>query len=232
MKNAALILLLAVLIAMGCDRNETEPTNIADAADVVTMDPNEILFTTPTLNDAIPATEQGSTVPADSIQLHEDDWRQFELVPRKLKTDVDAELADINAIWENHSVPLGESGTAFREVHVRKRIPKALAIPMTLSDFAAFVGQDPRRMTFFGYGEPLSNVHVAKVDNLIIYAHIENGAVTAMGFDVTEQFSLPEDFANRLRDFVRDHDLLLIHWRSRTLFESNDDVLQYFGISG
>ena len=70
------------------------------------MDPNVILFTTPTLNDAIPATLHGSTVASDCIQLHEDDWRQFEFISQSLKIDVDAELAAISAIWVNHSVPL------------------------------------------------------------------------------------------------------------------------------
>jgi hypothetical protein len=109
-------------------------TAIRNQGDAATMDPNKILFSTPTLNDAIPATVQGSTATADCIQLHEDDWRQFEFIPTSLKSDVDAELAHISVIWDKQSVPLGDAQTAFREVHVRKRIPQALKIPMSLAE--------------------------------------------------------------------------------------------------
>ena len=67
--------LLAVVCVAGCTRDDTIRSSdkpIKDQGDVVTMDPSEILFSTPTLNDAIPATLQGSTVSADCIQLHEE----------------------------------------------------------------------------------------------------------------------------------------------------------------
>jgi len=228
MKYVTLILLVAAIAA--CDRNDATSATTPKSPDVVQMDPNEILFSTPTLNGALPEIENGAVATSGCIQLHEDDWRQFELVPRALKAQVDAELLDINAIWENHSVSLGESGTAFREVHVRNRILQPLAIPMSTIEFAAFVGNDTKRMSFIGYGELLRDVHVAQIENLMIYAHIEDGTVTALGFDATEQFSLPADFGDRLRDFIAKHDLMLVHWRSRTLFESNGDVLKYFGV--
>ncbi len=69
----ATTLVIAIAVA-GCNRNEATPT-AANTGNAVTMDPNEILFTTPTLNDAIPATLQGSTAPSDCIQLHE--WRRL-----------------------------------------------------------------------------------------------------------------------------------------------------------
>jgi len=227
---------LAIGIAIvGCNRIDTPPaagTAIKDTGDVTTMDPNEILFTTPTLNDAIPATLQGSKVPADCIQLHEDDWRQFEFIPHSLKTHVDEEMADINGIGDDHSVPLGDSGRAFREVHVRKRIPNALDISMPLAEFETFIGQKTKTMTFFGYGEVLCDVHAVAIDKLVIYARIQDDTVTALGFDAVNRFRLPPEFATRLSSFVRTHNLMLVHWRSRTLFESHEDVMAYFGIGG
>ena len=196
------------------------------------MDPNEILFMTPTLNDAIPSAATSTPVTDDCVQLHEDDWRQFEFIPRDRKSDVEDELVDISAIWDNHSVSLGESGTAFNDVHVRKRIPNALAIRLSLSELESFVGQESKQMTFFGYGEVLDGVHAFTIDNLVVYAQIHDNNVTTFGFDAVDQFSLPRDFAKRLSDFVREHELMLVHWRSRTLFESHDDVMEFFGVSG
>jgi hypothetical protein len=201
-----------------------------DNNEVDTLDPNKILFSTPTLNDAIPTTVEGGAIRDGCIQLHEDDWRQFELVSAGLKPEVDAELLDIIAIWDNHSVPLGNSGTAFREVHVRKRLPMGLDVEIPLSEFELLVGGVTQPMTFYGYGEVLCDVHAARIDNLIIYAHVTDRSVTSIGLHVIEQFSLPTDFAVRFREFLLRHDLMLVHWRSRTLFESSDDVLGYLGI--
>lgn len=233
MKFFTAVTLVIAICVIGCNRKDTTPTStteITDSGDTVTMDPNKILFSTPTLNDAIPATLQGSTVPPDCIQLHEDDWRQFEFVPRNRKSDVDAELADISAIWNNHSVPLGDSGKAFHELHIRKRIPIALDIPMSLSEFEAFLGQSTKPMTFFDYGEVLRDVRAVAIDKLVVYAQVQDDTITAIGFDAVDKFTLPPEFAKRLSEFVRTHDLMLVHWRSRTLFESHREVMDYFGI--
>jgi hypothetical protein len=196
------------------------------------MDPNDILFTTPTLNDAIPATEAGSKVGSDCIQLHEDDWRQFEFVDASLKSEIDAELADIGAIWDRNSVPLGEYGTAFREVHVRKRIPNALNTSMRLAEFEALVGQKPGPLTFYGYDEVLRDVHAVQIDKLVVYAVIQDDHVTTVGLDAVEQFTLPPDLLDRLAKFVHNHNVVLVHWRSRTLIESHKDIMAYFGVRG
>jgi hypothetical protein len=226
-------LMLAAVI--GCSHENDTVTLEAETAEpgeIVTMDPNDILFTTPTLNDAIPLTLEGSTVAEDCIQLHEDDWRQFEFVAASRKHEIDLELADIGAIWDEYSVPLGESGTAFREVHIRKRIPNALDISMPLAEFETLVGQEAGSMTFFGYGEVLRDVYAVKIDNLVVYVLIQDGNVTTIGFDAVEQFTLPADFLDRLGKFVRVHKVVLVHWRSRTLFETPEDITAHFGARG
>src|SRR5688572_21762880 len=48
---------------------------------VARMDPNEILYSLPTLSDAIPETDPGSRASGRRVlRLHEDDWRQIELI--------------------------------------------------------------------------------------------------------------------------------------------------------
>ena len=225
-----------IVAVVGCSR-ENDPsvnseTATAEPGEIVTMDPNDILFTTPTLNDAIPATLEGSTVPSDCIQFHEDDWRQFEFIAASLKREVDAELADIRVIWDENSVPLGDSDTAFREVHVRKRIPNPLKTSMPLADFETLVGQKTGPMTFFGYDEVLRDVHAVRIDNLVVYAPIQDGHVTTIGIDVMDQFTLPDGFLHRISIFLQQHNVMLVHWRSRTLFETTEDIMKYLGARG
>lgn len=216
----AIQLVVAQLVGRG--RQAAEPPSL--------MEPSNIAFTTPTLNDSIPATLPGAAVAPDCLRVHEDDWRQFEFIPAKFKSEADAELADIRVIWDQHSVPVGDSLTAFRAVHVRKRIPVALQIPMSPAELEAFIGQKARPMTFLGCDQALRHVHAFQVDNLLIYAEVQNGNLTTLGFDAVEQFSLPADFGDRLSELVRTHDLMLVHWRSRTLFESHEEVARYFGV--
>jgi len=230
------VTILIIVAAAGCDR-QSEPSGSSasaanEIADTVTMDANDILFTTPTLNDSIPANLRGSSVGTDSIQTHEDNWRQFEFIDAALKREIDAELADIATIWDKNSVSLGDSGTAFREVHVRKRIPTPLQLSMPLADFEALVGQKTVPMTFFGYDEVLRDVHATQIDNLVVYAHIQDDRVIAIGFDALDQFALPTAFLDRLSGFVREHNVMLVHWRSRTLFETTEDIMKYFGARG
>jgi hypothetical protein len=226
--------LLAVALA-GCSRpNDSVNSKAATSQPgvIVTMDPNDILFTTPTLNDAIPATREGSTVASNCIQLHEDDWRQFEFVAANMKPAIDAELTDIGAIWDKESVPLSGSGTAFRKVHVRKRIPNPLSISMSLDEFEALVGQKTGPMTFFGYDGVLRDVHAVNIDKLVVYAVIRDGNVTTIGLDAVDRLKLPAEFLDRLSKFVQDQNVMLVHWRSRTLIGTHKEIMTFFGARG
>lgn len=222
-----------IVSIVGCNQQNATTGNseatTAESSEIVAMNPNDILFTTPTLNDALPATAESSAALSDCIQLHEDDWRQFEFISASLKPELDAELADIGVVWDEHSVPLGDSGTAFRQVHVRKRIPTPVHIPFTLADLERLVGRKTVPMTFFGYDERLRDVHAAQIDNLVVYALFQDCHITTIGLDAIDQFTLPTEFISRLSDFVREHKLMLVHWRSRTLFENHEDIMAYLG---
>ena len=56
------------------------------------------------------------------FQIHEDDWRQLELVSRAFEHEIHSELADIRAVYEDRT-----PGGAFVRVHVRERVPSPLA---------------------------------------------------------------------------------------------------------
>lgn len=225
-----LLVSIPLLPTWACGPSGSKAPNSDNAAQRETsVDPNDILFSTPTLNDALPSAQQQSIVLPETLQMHEDNWRQFEFVSAEHKAAVYAELADIDTVWEQSSVPLGESGAAFRRVHVRKRVRRPLNLPMTKDEFEALVGVNAQTLTFYGYDEVLRDVHAAKIDNLTIYARIQDDAATTIGFDVRERFRAPRDFLQRLSQFVESHELMLVHWPSRTLFETRSEILSYFG---
>src|SRR5690242_10699866 len=80
---------------------------------IVMMDPRQLLFSLPTISNELPACE---TVQAPgALVLHEDDWRQIELVTHACRKEIAACIAQIERIYREHRKPSG----AFDELHVR-----------------------------------------------------------------------------------------------------------------
>ncbi len=223
-------LMFLVFIFAGCGERNREPKATDAPAnkppEVMKMDPQDILFTTPTLNDALPAL--GQPIPIEgSCQMHEDDWRQFEFVSPSFATEMAGELAAIGTIWKEQSVPLGDKGTAFRSVHVRKSIPKPLDIPMTLADFEKLFGGRASSMAVMGNDKCLRDVHAIQLKNVFIYGVIQGDRLTTLGIEPQGRFAITGETADRLEQFITKHNLRLIHWRSRKVFETPPEAIKY-----
>ena len=213
--------------------NPAQTTSAATKESAVTLlDPKDILFSTPTLNDALPA-ELGPSAPGDDcFQMHEDDWRQFEFVSAALGAETSSELAAIDRIWKEQSVALGNDATAFRNVHVRQRIPTPLDVPMSLAEFEALFGKRASPVTFFGYEKVLRDVHAIPLDNVVVYAVIQNDRIKTLGLEPQGRFAITGDAADRLERILTEHDLRLVHWRSRTLFDTPQAAMKYLRGTG
>jgi len=85
------------------------------------MPPGELLFSVPTISAELGAGEGSEPPDKDVFQIHEDDWRQIELVSRTFEHEIDSEIADIRAVYDDR-----KPGGAFTRVHVRERVPSPL----------------------------------------------------------------------------------------------------------
>lgn len=198
----------------------------AERRETITMDPQEILFSMPTINDALPSNLGSASPGDDCYQMHEDDWRQFEFVSAVFSSELADEIGAIDKIWTEQSVPVGEH-SAFRAIHVRQAIPTPLDIPFTVAEFEEIFGQKVCPITIGGYNRVLKDVHAIRLDNLIIYGTISAGRLSTLGLEPLDRFTLPDEAAGRLENFVTSHDLRLVHWRSRTLFETPKAAMKY-----
>lgn len=98
------------------------------------VDPKTLLYSLPTLENTLPPTRPGT--PADAVSMHEDDWRQRELVALSLEPEVALELDEIRAVYEQH-----RKGAGFTHLHVRARVPEPLpGISLTLDQLRAALG--------------------------------------------------------------------------------------------
>lgn len=189
------------------------------------MDLSGALHVTPTISDALPNVATAIADPK-CFQMHEDDWRQFEFVSSAFAKELKMELSAIDRIWQEHSVPI-DDGHAFREVHVRKAIRQPINIPFAVSDFEDMFGAQAEPMTIAGFSKILADVYAIRQPTLIVYAVISNGKLTTLGLEPLDGFALRGDLADRFNAFLVEHDLWLVHWRSRTLFDSPADAMDY-----
>jgi hypothetical protein len=113
---------------------------------VETVDPKDVLFSLPTIcGAALPETAQDRSS-GSVLVLHEDDWRQCELVSLDHAESITAELAGIQDVYANASVDAGWS-----RLHVREHIPRPLPAGLRWKDVTARLKKhDPLGAIAFG----------------------------------------------------------------------------------
>jgi hypothetical protein len=197
------------------------------AQEMEKMKPQDILYTTPTINDALPKLSQNETGNELTVRIHEDDWRQFEFVSLNHKEQINYELNSIDAIWKKHSVPIGEY-TGFNSIHVRKKITKPLSIKFSKSEFEKLIGGTSVGITFLDNSREIEDVYAIRKAGYIFYAHITANKLVTLGVERNTDEFLPEEVAKNIKNFVDENDLALIHWRSRTAVHPPEHVYNYF----
>lgn len=118
-------LLSGLFTFFGCGVRTDKKAVQQDSANVKTINLNDILYTTPTLENALPEFED--KVDTSNMQFHEDDWRQIEFLSKDQKSSIDKEVAKIKDVYDNHSHK-GDTYTAFKKVEVRELITQPLTI--------------------------------------------------------------------------------------------------------
>ncbi len=105
------------------------------------INPKDILYTLPTIENAAPRPNRKHTTTGHhTIEVHEDDWRQIEFVSVQFILEIEAEVADIEAIYREQSVNNGQF-LGFRQIHLRKRIPEPILPPLSLQDIEMILGE-------------------------------------------------------------------------------------------
>lgn len=84
------------------------------------VDPNQVLYSLPTINNALAAVEHTESF-EDIFIVREDDWRQFECIEQDYDLQIEEELRAIQNTYEHHST---ESG--FTQIHLRQKIIEPL----------------------------------------------------------------------------------------------------------
>ncbi len=198
---------------------------ISSHSEAQPVDASSILYTTPTLNDYLPGTFVPNVPKEPSLQLHEDDWRQFEFISLTYATEIKKELESIDNVWRNSAKPLGEF-TAFSEVHVRRLIPTPVSLELSVEQLEELLHAKSKPVSFLHCSEVLSDVRAIESGNIVFYMQ-SNGRTWTLAIHPLGPPNLSPDIAAHIEYLMKKEGLALVHWRSRTMFESADKAVEY-----
>lgn len=210
-------LLLALLMALGLARTvETESATQM-------MDPNDILFSTPTIAKDLPLLDPLSEPPAaDALTLHEDDWTQAEFLPKAMLPDIRRMLSELKTFDARN-----RDGPGWRNMYVREfnRVPLIIgetALEHLQSILGARAGAAPLLTSVAGVGRVRGGFTIAIGRNVHLYGYAEEGGIpviaASLGSDPDHQ-GLTEAFAK----LNASYDLVLVDWRQQMLLVSVAD---------
>jgi hypothetical protein len=174
------------------------------------IDPTNLRFSLPSICDKLAAIGDRALA-GDECVLHEDDWRQFELVSRQFAVEADAEIEAIRHIREQK----GSGGLGFLEVRVRVRPDPPIAAPLTLDDVNRAFGDGLafRGVTYRGAGSLIAaGFSFTAPDGLQCYGLAESGRVTVLGIVLDAPESPPIQSTDALIELARDFNLDLVQW--------------------
>ncbi|WAS92701.1 hypothetical protein [Nannocystis punicea] len=167
------------------------------------VDPKTIMYTLPTLENTMPPLVEGET--AGAFAMHEDDWRQRELVSIAFMPEIEAELAAIQVVLAERK------GPGFADLHVRERIPEPLSdTGLVLGELQAALGHPARRDLVVDDLRVVGGFALMPASGPV-YGHEHEGLVAAVG--------VVDGFPPALAELARARGLVLVDWCAATVVE-------------
>ncbi len=178
--------------------------------DIRMVDPKELLCSLPSIADQLPPMTAAR--PGPILRLHEDDWRQVELL-----SPAAAELAagDLAAIADIHRAE--RVGSGFRRVHVRAAVREPLAgVQVRIEDLRK--AMHAGAVDFLALeGAVDHGFSIRSPGGIVAYGRAENGIALEVGFIRTAEPPLAAGKWFELASWISAHRLLLVDWcRVRT----------------
>jgi hypothetical protein len=186
---------------------------------IESIDPHDILYSLPSICDAIPEVNDRA-VSGSELTLAEDDWRQLELISHKLADKVDKEIAKIRLIHENATV-----GVGWRAIHIRKKpeIPIASNIALTHLATMLKVSAKSPGITYHGSQSQITAGYSFKLnDDFSVYGVAPNGKVQVVAIGQDSNAAANDESIELLQQLARKLNLDLVHW-CRCIRVSPDD---------
>jgi hypothetical protein len=193
------------------------------------VDPGNLLFSLPTICDVLPGIAPGSSkLKRRVLELHEDDWRQVELVCRSQQGEIEAGLAQIRRIYTDARTAEG----FFRELHVRKEVARPLeGCRLTVNDVGRYFGSWTR-LEGLAYRDVAGLVEGGfagvSAAGLCLYGVASSAAVVTLGLQLANLQPQLQHEVSSLTRLMRDHQLSLVDWcRVQQIQGEEEELTRY-----
>ncbi len=220
---AILALALATIAALLLRRSHSAPrSSHATSGTVEMIDPQDLLFSSPTLFDGLPAVDTDCQFANESAAalMHEDDWRQEEFLRAVNRAYVFDTLSQLRSHRTVHSRGLG-----FGEVFVRSEPPATLASAGLTVEHVARLATDRSLLPLYLRSGDTHRVRAGFALRLpdvgFVYGKESGGRVVALGIGLVGS-GLGE--VRSVAEFSREHDLLFVDWVRGIVIEPGDAV--------
>jgi hypothetical protein len=207
-----------LLALFGCDNSKKGKisTKTSSRQDT-TINVNNILFTTPTIENTFPSFEE--IVDSSNLSIPEDDWRQVEFVSKSQQALIDAEIDSITYIFQ-HKVHQGPSYSGFKEIYVRRLIVQPISIPY--HKILGYLGQaNSKKSGLIIDNNPgqVKNGFSLICDGVEYYGlkDSKNNVTTFCIYGANSDEDLDKSIKN-LSKFLRSEELFLVHWTHSKVF--------------
>jgi hypothetical protein len=222
MKNLTLFmgLISGLLGLLGCgDNKTTNKTSQTDTAKIQTINPNDILFTTPTLNNALPDFKEKTDT---CVFFHEDEWRQIEFVSKNQKASIDKEIIKIKDIYDNQSHK-GENYVGYKNVAVRDLITEPLFIDF--SKLKSYLTDKPIKIQGLGLDNNTGQVKGGfffNINGVNYYGLVDNNTVKTFCIYSSDSEQDLKSATVNLAKLLAAEKLYLIDWRAMHVFDETN----------
>lgn len=181
----------------------------------------DVLFSLPTICDVLPSAA-GSSIGADAFEIHEDDWRQVEMIAGSLSDVIQSELRAIRVIYEEHARHASDSGIiGFGSVHVRSQPARPLPQPMPLRRVLSMLPQPSRQyagVAFKGTSGVVSGSFAVAFGPVNLYGLAQGDAIEVLCLDVrTVPDAGPPGLIPGLQEVTGVFDLVIVDWCRRSV---------------
>lgn len=205
----------------GCKNDKTDKHTTQGEETVQTVNPNDILYTTPTLENALPDFEDKTET--SNLRFHEDEWRQIEFISKGQKASINTEIEKIKDVYDNHTHK-GGSYTAFKKVAVRELITQPLTV-----DFAklkSYFTDNDLELVGVSLDNHLGQVKSGfsfTIDGITYYGLLDgnNNVITFCIYSADSQESLKAS-ADNLSYILETENLYLVDWRAMNVFDESN----------
>ena len=204
-------------------------TLVLTLAKISQMNPKDILYSLPTICNAIPAITPGTTRHDQHVfEIHEDDWQQTEFVSRGHREAIDAQLAEIRRIYDEASIDNG-GFLAFKRLALRTHITDPISSEIPLSQLLTML---PEQQPYAGVSYPkemglLDGGFACKLAGMIVYGQASDGLVRTLALhNAPGEIEAAPALAPVFTSIMSRYDLYLIDWCSMTLLEPEAAAIQ------